>query len=313
MSERVYSKIDRLYARYRTHISPIPTDAKPQHASIGSIRVVLFDIYGTLLSSGSGDVGTTEKAARASVFQKALEDGGTLPLGPEVGKIAESYYYKEIEDSHRSSIAAGIDYPEVDIILIWRRVLERLKEDSHVSTEVSGDLCENLAIIYELMSNPVTAMPGARETLDRLAAQFMLGIVSNAQFYTSRILEIELGATIADLGFRHDLCVFSYTSGRAKPSSEMFSPILGRIEGFGILPSEVLYVGNDMLNDVFTAHKAGCRTCLFSGDGRSLRLRSDDSRCANLSPDVIITEISQLWALLSSQNPNIAEETSFST
>jgi len=34
--------------------------------------------------------------------------------------------------------------------------------------------------------------------------------------------------------------------------------------------SKTLYVGNDMLNDIWTATEAGCRTVLFAGDQRSL-------------------------------------------
>jgi putative hydrolase of the HAD superfamily len=58
--------------------------------------------------------------------------------------------------------------------------------------------------------------------------------------------------------------------------------------------AETLYVGNDMLNDVWTASQCGLKTALFAGDKRSLRLREDDARCAALQPDVIVTSLSQI-------------------
>jgi len=61
-----------------------------------------------------------------------------------------------------------------------------------------------------------------------------------------------------------------------------------------IRPSSVLYVGNDMLNDVFPASQVGFRTALFAGDERSLRLRAEDSQVDGLSADLILTDLTQL-------------------
>jgi putative hydrolase of the HAD superfamily len=62
----------------------------------------------------------------------------------------------------------------------------------------------------------------------------------------------------------------------------------------GIQPVAVLYVGNDMLNDIYPANAIGFQTALFAGDRRSLRLRKDDPRCAALSPDLVVTDLGQL-------------------
>jgi putative hydrolase of the HAD superfamily len=48
------------------------------------------------------------------------------------------------------------------------------------------------------------------------------------------------------------------------------------------------------LNDVFAASQVGFRTALFAGDARSLRRRDQDPRCAGATPDVILTELTQL-------------------
>ena len=65
-----------------------------------------------------------------------------------------------------------------------------------------------------------------------------------------------------------------------------------------ILPQEAVYVGNDMLNDVWAAKQIGMKTAWFVGDRRSARERSDDSRCAKLSPDLVITSLPQLLECL---------------
>jgi putative hydrolase of the HAD superfamily len=60
------------------------------------------------------------------------------------------------------------------------------------------------------------------------------------------------------------------------------------------MPDQVLYVGNDMRNDICPAAATGFHTALFAGDKRSLRLREDDRKCARTRPDIIITDLMQL-------------------
>jgi putative hydrolase of the HAD superfamily len=49
-----------------------------------------------------------------------------------------------------------------------------------------------------------------------------------------------------------------------------------------------------MLNDIYPSKKAGFKTALFAGDNRSLRLRTDDLKCSNLSADLVITDLIQI-------------------
>jgi putative hydrolase of the HAD superfamily len=62
----------------------------------------------------------------------------------------------------------------------------------------------------------------------------------------------------------------------------------------GLSTAACLYVGNDMLNDIYPAKQLGFQTALFAGDKRSLRLRTDDARCVNLFADLVLTDLGQL-------------------
>jgi putative hydrolase of the HAD superfamily len=62
----------------------------------------------------------------------------------------------------------------------------------------------------------------------------------------------------------------------------------------GISRTSVLYVGNDMRNDILPATKTGFQTALFAGDRRSLRLREDDPQCKNVVPNLVITDLIQI-------------------
>jgi putative hydrolase of the HAD superfamily len=125
-----------------------------------------------------------------------------------------------------------------------------------------------------------------------------VGIVSNAQFYTPLVLEHLLKRDLKSLGISPEMQVYSYRLGHAKPSPMLFDAARRSLATLDISPRQTLYVGNDMLNDVWAARQAGLQTALFAGDARSLRRRSDDPRCRDLEPDLVITDLGQLAALL---------------
>jgi putative hydrolase of the HAD superfamily len=99
---------------------------------------------------------------------------------------------------------------------------------------------------------------------------------------------------VKNLGFDPSLIFYSYRFEVAKPSPVLFGKAAETLKAKGIQPSDVLYLGNDMLNDIYPAKASGFQTALFAGDKRSLRLRADDSRCKKLTPDLVITDLIQL-------------------
>ena len=272
-----------LAARIRALSSPLqprPTDARPVVESLAGIRAVLFDIYGTLVVSASGDIGLAGERDEEAAFAAACAAAGIAApgeSGPEALKAA-------IRRAHLRRRNDGTEFPEVDILDMWREVLGGAY-DLH-----------RLAIEYECRVNPVWPMPGLREVLARIRAEgLILGIVSNAQFYTPLMLEAFLERPFAELGFDPDCCAFSYQLLEAKPSTAIYHAALtGLMERHAISPQEVLYVGNDMRNDVWPARQTGCRTALFAGDARSLRLREGDPCCAQVHPDRVVTDLRQI-------------------
>jgi putative hydrolase of the HAD superfamily len=151
------------------------------------------------------------------------------------------------------------------------------------------------AIEFELITNPVYPMPNLESTLSGCRQKgLLMGIISNAQFYTPLLFNWFLNAEIEDLGFDPGLLFYSHRFEVAKPSPLLFEMAAETLHSKGIEPACALYVGNDMLNDIYPATAMGFQTALFAGDRRSLRLRTDDPRCADLSPDLVITDLGQL-------------------
>ncbi|MBW1867325.1 MAG: HAD family hydrolase, partial [Deltaproteobacteria bacterium] len=100
------------------------------------------------------------------------------------------------------------------------------------------------------------------------------------------------------LGFEKDLTFFSCNLGCAKPSRIIFNLAVKSLKRKKIAPGTTLYVGNDMLNDIYPAARAGMKTALFAGDARSLRLRTGHRECHGLSADLVVTGLMQIPALI---------------
>ena len=281
-----------------TALKPIPPDMKSNLEIPRNIKAILFDIYGTLLISGTGDISLASLQGDTLDMDKILKGSGFSTFFTSCSMKIPSLMNKFITARHDELRLQGIDYPEVDIRTIWEKVLGELWLEGLLNENPENKSVDLLALRHELSVNPVWPMPGFPEIVLQLKnAGYHVGIVSNAQFYTPLIMEALTGQTLEEIGFDLSLCAWSYENQLAKPSSEIFDKPLKKLADIGIKPSEVLYIGNDMLNDVTAASTAGCRTALFAGDRRSLRLRDGDKR-VKTKPDMIITELKQIESLI---------------
>lgn len=272
-----------------------PTDVQPVLRPLDGIRAVLFDVYGTLIISGSGDVGTEDVGSQPRAFADALAAVGLQYLGDEADGVR--LLTQVIAVHHERDRQRGVEYPEVHIDEVWADVVARLKSDRRLV--IPGDRppidTAILALEYEVRSNPVWPVPGVAECLQQLReVKIPMGIVSNAQSFTRLLFPVLLGESLEELGFREPWCFWSYRYRQAKPGTFLFERAREAVVSAGIAAHEVLYVGNDMLKDIWPASRVGFRTALFAGDMRSYRPRTDDPRVSGLAPDLILTEFAQL-------------------
>lgn len=282
---------------------PIPTEAEVDDAPIDGIKAVLFDIYGTLIISSSGDIGSSDMQSTAA--EKTFEEcqiclKEVLPFD-DMGHRILSLYHEEILNSHTKDRERGLPHPEVDIVEIWENVTEKMAELGYLDCPPSTLDHKLLSITFETHNNSVYPMPTMEDTLKALQGKDLpLGIVSNAQFFTPLLLKHFFGSSSeAPLPyFDPDLQVYSYELRRAKPDNYLYVLMKEKLEAKGLLPSQCLYVGNDMLNDIVPAKEEGFKTVLFAGDKRSLRTREDHVRCRGKKPDRVVTSLSQILNII---------------
>ncbi len=271
-----------LISKYITPLSPLPTSLNQSGNLKENIKCLLFDVYGTLFISGSGDIGIAKKNLRET--EKLDQLLVKFKINKNSGAILKDFFAC-IEKKHKELREKGVDFPEVEIDRIWMKVLKNNNMDT----------VREFALLFELIVNPVYPMPHLKELLSACKKRKIpTGIISNAQFYTPYLFNWFLDSDMEGLGFHSDLIIFSYRFGYAKPSIFLFQVAAEKLKNMDITANSALYIGNDMLKDIYPAKKAGFKTALFAGDARSLRLRQDDQECKNLSPDLVITDLIQL-------------------
>ena len=272
--------------QYIRRLTPIPTAIAPAGDLSPDIRCVLFDLYGTLFISGSGDISLSTHP------WTQMEKIGTLLTKYDIRKTPRALldeFHDAIKARHTELRNRGIDYPEVRIDRIWQQVLQA--DDQHTVRQFATE--------FEFISNPVYPMPALADLLSTCRRfGLLMGIISNAQFFTPYLFKWFLDSDPQSLGFNSELIFYSYRFQFAKPSAALFEKAAAALSAKKIAAASVLYCGNDMLNDIYPAARAGFKTALFAGDKRSLRLRTDDPRCRDLKPDLVLTDLRQLIQLI---------------
>ncbi|NOZ26782.1 MAG: HAD family hydrolase [Chloroflexi bacterium] len=111
-----------------------------------------------------------------------------------------------------------------------------------------------------LLSEPVTPIPGAIETVRALAGRYRLGLISDTGMSPGRVLR-HFMARDGILGL-FQYCAFSDETGRAKPHERQFLDTLKRLEA---RPEEAAHIGDLAATDIAGARRVGMKAVLFTG------------------------------------------------
>lgn len=286
-------------------LKPIPTSADPLVYRDRDIKAVVFDIYGTLLISSSGDIEEAElsvnnvlnsfEAVGISLNGSDKKLSAAFVISEYLGKIQEHKHIKNIHENQ---------FPEVDTREIWFEVFKILQSMRIISGNIDKKKILEFAFIFELLSNPVYPMPGMKNIIKYLnQKKIPLGIVSNAQFYSPPIMNYFLLSELSKNEnieyFDAELLMFSYKFLKSKPDLSLFQALIPLFKRkYSLDPKNILFVGNDMLKDIMPSSMCGFKTALFAGDKRSLRLREDKDLLKKFKPDFIVTELKQIKKIL---------------
>ncbi len=210
-----------------------------------AITGILFDLYGTLV-----DIETDESMEEIyRVIAHLLTYYGVYRHRWEV---RERYY--EIMKEQREG--RHEEYPEIDVEAIWDALLSQ--EGVQSPSDCKG-LAKLLAQIYRAVSRKrLELYPGVKTVLDELRRGYRIALVSDAQPCYA-LPEIKA----VGLENYFDPVVISANYGFRKPDKRLIEKAL---DAMGLLPADVLAVGNDMYRDVYGASRLGIKTIFFDSN-----------------------------------------------
>lgn len=234
------------------------------------IKGIVFDLNGTLIDIQT-DEGSEEVYRGISHF---LTYQG---IRAHRWEVRDEYF--QLMDQQRKTSAE--EFPEFDAVEIWREYLRRRPE---ACAALPPGKLEWLPLILAEMYRGVSRYrlqlyPEVKPVLDELKGRCRLAALSDAQsaWAVPEMLAVGLG------GYFHPVIV-SGDLGHRKPDRRIFQLAL---DGLGLPPENVLFVGNDMYRDVFGAKRMGLKTVFFSSNqGRK--------KFSGAEPDYIIYEFAQL-------------------
>jgi FMN phosphatase YigB (HAD superfamily) len=210
-----------------------------------NVRVVIFDVYTTLLEVGpppsNGD------ALWHRLFEEKLGQPPPLSRTQFSARTAQA-----IARLHAEARARGIPWPEI----LWPAVvLEVIPELARLrAPELEDFLVRQMQI-----GRTLRLADGAAKCLRRLNENHcLLGIASNSQAYTLRELHNALQGAGLNLSlFDRELCFWSFEHGFSKPDPHVFRILSARLEARGISARETLMVGDRLDNDIEPARARG--------------------------------------------------------
>jgi putative hydrolase of the HAD superfamily len=277
---------------------------------LNDIRVMVFDVYGTLFNYWK------PQFAQESAKNKVLLDtfAATISyfgMGPYLSEMnPQSSPEQTLWDLYHGLIALKRDlllekelsHPEIRIEEIWLTILLMLKRRGFSFTKMDlgpdDDLSRCIAYYYNFHVFRRGLYPGVAEALLALKQKnIALGILSNAQFYTpidlTLFLRDQTHGRIEDKGeiFDDDLVFYSCDYKAAKPSRILFRKLFDALYEYQVLPSQSVFVGNDLASDIKPAKELGMKTALFTGDDQCTFVHDlEDS----IVPDIVFSDWMEL-------------------
>ena len=291
---------------------PVPVQVIPSIEPIDGIRIVLWDVYGTLLRTTGGafclvpDPQTPLEIA----LEKTIHEFNMWPSmyrkpGPPWKSMINQYinYHKRL--SMVATKRSG-DLTDADLIDIWETIIVRLFDKYYsYDKDFYGDVrqySEKVAYFFHSSLQGVEARTGAVQAIKDLhAVEVRQGLLANGQSFTFTQLLRALAqqGTLPPLAdtLHPNAVLFSYELGIRKPSRSLFQLTVERLKDAGFRPEEVLHISCRLEADLLPAKAAGMMTGLLAAEQTGLDTPVVLLKDSATRPDRVLTSLSQVAAL----------------
>ncbi len=239
-------------------------------------KLIAFDCFGTLVQNGTDEwIATFDSICDEQGF---TADGLTLH---------REWSTREVDfRKTRTNMASPADSPPFRTYFeAWRDAFR----DTFVAMELVGDADIAASRCIDAISHR-DGFSDADEAIATLNGRVALGVMSNAD-------DRFLYGTLDHNGWAFDPVISSEAAKAYKPDPRAFEAIC---TATGISPEDVLYVGDSRYDDAHGAKLAGMRAVLINRDQRTPGRTPPPEAAKLLAPDFIVTQLTQLPALLDS-------------
>jgi len=312
-ARRLHEKERRVYERVL-----VPMSCNHAADSLNGVRAVIFDVYGTLVNYWRP--GFESRDRRESLLTEAFSEIAERFAMKEVlskmntaglpSDTLRDFYHGLIALNHEKASIGGAEFPEVRVEEVWSVIVMMLKRNGYdaVANAPEGgaaDFARYIAYTYNFVGMGRALYSGAADALKKLKADnIVLGILADGQFYTpidmTLLFREQSGGKIDDYNelFDPDLTFFSYQYGFTKPSEVLYRRLFDALYEYHILPSQTLFIGNDLSTDIRPATAFGMKTALFCGDDVMVFGESEGVD-ADIVPDIVFESWDELPELVS--------------
>jgi FMN phosphatase YigB (HAD superfamily) len=293
---------------------PAPPDverprAKPHLKPLPEVRVVTWDVYGTLLAVPGGELyfEHPQKFVMDLALDKTLEEykmWGSMTRKPGQPARYLGTIYSDVLTRLRIAPSVGGDkHPEICSDKLWEEIIKKLlQKEYQFDAGFYGSLNEfsrKVAYFFHASLQGAVCYAKAAQTLRWVSESgWTQGLLANGQCFTTAQLQHALAAQDPWARLERlldpELCILSYEQRVRKPSERPFRHLLAVLEKRGIGAAEVLHVGSRLGEDVAPARRLGMRTALFAGDRASLDATAERLKEPGQRPDLLLTELDQL-------------------
>lgn len=220
------------------------------------IKYILFDVYGTLISTGNGSVNAVEKI-----------------LSDKTVEITAKEFYAKWKLIHRKNIDNAIkNQCFVNERQLFENDLKELYEVCKIDSDYSKDVSHMINSLYGRM-----AFTETRSVLEKLKQKYKIVIASTTD--TEPLVEnMKINSINAD---------YIYTSESLmlyKPDIRFYKAIL---KDLGISAQEALFAGDSLIDDIIVPKQLGMKTCWIN--------RKNSCNSFNTEPDMIASDLNELY------------------
>ncbi|HIE99645.1 MAG TPA: HAD family hydrolase [Planctomycetes bacterium] len=293
--------------------APKPVKAKPAIAPLPGIRVVMWDVYGTLLRTTDGGFTlfpNPEVRLQVALEKTILEFNMWNSMYRKPGPPWQSMmpqYRDYVERVAMVPTKLKCDFTDVNLVSVWKAVIDRLcDKDYKYEQGVYGNedqLSEKVAYFFHCNLQAMEARAGAVRAMTDLAeVGIMQGILADGQSFTF----VQLVRALTKQGLvmpireiiRTEATLFSHQMAIRKPSESLFQRAVEQLKAIGVSPEQTLHVSCRLATDLVPAKAAGMKTALLVSEKTGLEAPPELIKDPQTRPDRLLTDITQITSVV---------------